>query len=225
MKAIVGVEPELRAAMVEVCRQVGPAASTLCDGWTAQDVVIHMNLIEGRWDSWGAVAIGKRVSRVQRVYDALVERERSRSWDDQLARLATGPRHNPLRTQWLRDRMMPREYLIHTEDIRRANGIDVAVSPDAQEVAWSRVGGLAKRMFLIDEPYGLELRHLDGRVITLKQGTPRATLVGAPLELLLHIFGRTSVTKVELTGDSDAVARAHVRDTSKFAQSLPRAFP
>jgi uncharacterized protein (TIGR03085 family) len=225
MKKIAGVEPPLRAAFVDVCREVGPTASTLCEGWTAQDIAIHITLIERRWDSWGAVALGQRVSRVRRAYDALVERERARKWDTLLDRLAVGPRANPLRTQWLRDWMMPREYLIHTEDIRRANGISAAVSTDAQEVAWSRVGGLAKRMFLIDNPYGLELRHTDGRLLTLKQGSPVATLTGEPLELLLHVFGRTSVTKVELTGDAEAMSHAHVRDTSKFAQSLPRAFP
>jgi hypothetical protein len=120
--------------------------------------------------------------------------------------------------------MLPREYLIHTEDVRRANGISAEVSADAQEIAWSRVGGLAKRMFTAPDPYGVELVHPDGRVITLKQGAPVAQLRGEPLELLLHIFNRTTVTTVQLTGDPDAVAAASVRDTSKFAQALPQAF-
>lgn len=220
-----GVEPAARSAFAEACAVVGPDAPTLCEGWTARDVAVHINLIERRWDSWLAVPLWGRVPPVGRAYDRLAERELARDWDETLARIRSGPRHGPLGTQWLRDRMMPREYLIHAEDVRRANGISVAVAPGAQDVAWSRLPGLAKRMLLVPDPFGVELVSSDGRVIRLKEGAPVAQLCGDPLELLLHVFGRTSVTKVEWAGDADAVAAAHVRDTSRFAQSLPRAFP
>jgi uncharacterized protein (TIGR03085 family) len=221
MLAIKGVEPSLRAAFAGVCTEVGPDAPTLCTGWTVRDLVIHMYLIEHRWDSWPAVPLGNRFRVVRDIYDRLVERERTREWPQLVDRIRSGPKTNPLASQWLRDRMMPREYLIHTEDVRRANGIDAKVNDDAQEIAWSRLLGLAKRLFLTTGPYGLALAS-NGKRFTLKSGQPTATLVGDPLELLLYVFGRTSVARVELTGDSLAVAAAHARDTSKFAQSLPR---
>jgi uncharacterized protein (TIGR03085 family) len=224
MKRIAGVEPQLRADFAAVSRQVGPEAPTLCEGWLTGDVLLHMNLIERRWDSWVSVALGRRIDAVQRYYDQLVARERSRPWEEQVVMIERGPRSNPLRSQSVRDMMMPREYLIHTEDIRRANGIEVAVSADAQDVAWSRLPGLAKRMFMTSDPYGVALERPDGRRHVLKNGSSVAVLRGEPLELLLHVFGRTSVTKVELVGDPEAVAAAYVRDTSKMAQAQPRAF-
>ncbi|MCU1344398.1 MAG: hypothetical protein JWL70_664 [Acidimicrobiia bacterium] len=215
----------MRQAFADVCEQLGPEAPTLCEGWTTQDIMIHMNLIERRWDSWGAIALGRKSTKVKAFYDQLIERERARPWSDQLARIRSGPQRGPLASQWLRDRMMPREYLIHTEDIRRANGITAEVSSDAQEVAWSRLPGLAKRMFTAPPPFGVEVIHPDGRVVTLAEGAPVAQLRGQPLEQLLYIFNRTAVSTVEITGHPSAVAAVSVRDTSKFAQALPPAFP
>jgi len=222
MKVLRGVEPVLRREFADVCAEVGPDAPTLCDGWTTRDLVIHMVLIEGRWDSWFGVMLGKRSRIVRDYYDRLVDRERSREWTALVDRIRTGPRFTPLRSQRVRDRMMPREYLIHTEDVRRANGIDVAVSAEAQDVAWTRLPGLAKRFLLTAAPYGLHLRRPDGSTMVIASGTPIATLEGEPLELLLHVFGRTAGTRVELTGDPDAIAAVHVRDTGKAAEALPR---
>lgn len=224
MLAVKGVEPQLRGAFADACEAVGPEAPTLCEGWTVRDVLVHLDLIERRWDSWLAVPMGKRLGAIRRSYDALADRERSRAWSENIARIRSGPGAGPLATQWLRDRMMPREYLIHTEDIRRANGIAATVSAEAQEVAWSRLPGLAKRLFLVRDPYGLALARPDGRRLVLKSGSPTATLTGEPLELLLHVFGRTTVSVVRLDGPPEAVAAARVRDSSRAAQSLPRAF-
>jgi uncharacterized protein (TIGR03085 family) len=220
--AIKGLEPQLRGAFADACEATGPAAPTLCAGWTVRDLAIHLDLIERRWDSWAAVPLGRRFEPIRRTYDALVERERSREWPENIARIRSGPGAGPLASQWLRDRMMPREYLIHTEDIRRANGITATVSDDAQEAAWSRLPGLAKRMFLIPAPFGLVLAQPDGRTLTLRNGSPTATLRGEPLELLLYVFGRTTASGARLEGDPDAAAAAHVRDMSRAAQSLPR---
>jgi uncharacterized protein (TIGR03085 family) len=224
MLAIKGLEPQLRDAFADACEAVGPAAPTLCEGWVVRDLLVHLDLIERRWDSWVAVPLGRRFGAIRRSYDALADRERSREWSESIARIRSGPSVGPLATQWLRDRMMPREYLIHTEDIRRANGIAATVSDEAQEVAWSRLPGLGKRLFLVPDPYGLVLARPDGRRLVLKSGSPAATLKGEPLELLLYVFGRTTASGAQLNGDPEAVAAAHVRDMSRAAQSLPRAF-
>ena len=57
MKRIAGVEPQLRADFAAVSRQLGPQAPTLCEGWQTGDLLLHMNLIERRWDSWASVAL------------------------------------------------------------------------------------------------------------------------------------------------------------------------
>jgi uncharacterized protein (TIGR03085 family) len=224
MIVIKGLEAHLRSAFADACEAAGPRAPTLCEGWTVRDLLIHLDLIERRWDSWLAVPLGRRFGGIRRSYDALVERERSREWSESIGRIRSGPGFGPLATQWLRDRMMPREYLIHTEDIRRANGIAATVSDEAQEVAWSRLLGLGKRLFLAPDPYGLVFARPDGRTLTLKSGSPAATLTGEPLELLLYIFGRTAASEARLDGHPEAVKAAHVREMSRAAQSLPRAF-
>jgi len=116
--------------------------------------------------------------------------------------------------------MMLREFLIHHEDVRRANGMGPRIGVgELQEAAWTKVPSFAKRMLAVTPPYGFELVHPDGRTRRLRDGSPIVQLTGEPIEQLLYAFGRTSVAQIQLVGDATAV---RVRNTAALA-ALPRA--
>jgi hypothetical protein len=115
--------------------------------------------------------------------------------------------------------MMAREFVIHHEDVRRANGLGPRPDiPEVQALAWDKLPSFAKRMLVVRDQYGFELVHPDGRHRTMKPGAPVVQLTGEPLEQLLYAFGRTAAARVKIVGDADAL---EVRDTSTLA-ALPR---
>jgi hypothetical protein len=115
--------------------------------------------------------------------------------------------------------MLFREYLIHHEDVRRANGMGARTDvPELQDAAWNKVPSFGKRMLVAADPFGIELVTPDGRSHVVKKGDRRVRIVGEPIELFLYVFGRTTVANVEILENADQL---RVRDTSKL-QALPR---
>jgi hypothetical protein len=115
--------------------------------------------------------------------------------------------------------MMAREFIIHHEDVRRANGMGPRTGiPEVQALAWDKLPAFARRMFEVSDHYGFELIHPDGRHRTMKPGAPVVQLTGEPLEQLLYAFGRTSAAEVKVLGDADAL---RVRNSAALA-ALPR---
>jgi uncharacterized protein (TIGR03085 family) len=209
-----------RNALADLLLEVGPDAPTLCAEWTTKDLAIHMVLIERRPDSWVGGPVSDKFPRLRRHFDRLVERERTRPWPELVDRLRTGPNHGPFRTHAARNRMFLREYLIHHEDVRRAGGAGPRPGlEELQEAMWNKLKGFA-RFLKVEGDAGLEFVHPDGRILTIRKGSPSAQLVGEPVELLLYLFGRTSVAKVELRGDPVAQEAVRVRDSSKL-RALP----
>jgi hypothetical protein len=51
------------------------------------------------------------------------------------------------------------------------------------------------------------LRRPDGQTAVAHKGAPVVTVTGEPSELLLFAHGRQSVSKVELDGDENAIAK------------------
>ena len=167
-----GLEPRLRAEFADVCLEVGPDAPTLCEGWTTRDLAIHMELIERRWDSWLAIPVWSRVAPIDRAYGRLVDRERSRPWEELVDRVRSGPEHRPAaHAVAARPDDAARVHHPHrgrsTGERNRCRRTD-----DVQQMAWNRLAGLAKRMISISDPYGLELRDLAGSTMPLSDGRP-----------------------------------------------------
>src|SRR3954447_4514938 len=117
-------KPE-RAALCDLLEELGPDAPTLCDGWTTQDIAIHLYVCEARPDAWLAVPMGNRSPTLRRHFDGIIDRQRAKGWPALVAQIRQGPKHGPNAHQQIRERMMLREYLIHHEDVRRANGLPV----------------------------------------------------------------------------------------------------
>jgi uncharacterized protein (TIGR03085 family) len=209
-----------RNALADLLLELGPDAPTLCADWTTRDLAIHMVLIERRPDSWVGGPVSDKIPKLRGHFDRIVENERKRPWPELVDRLRVGPRHGPFRSHAARNRMFLREYVIHHEDARRARGAGPRPGLDEiQEAMWNKLKGFA-RFLKVEGDAGLEFVHPDGRILTIRKGAPAAQLTGEPIELLLYLFGRTSVAKVELSGDPAAQEAVRVRDSSKL-RALP----
>lgn len=213
------LEKAERAAVADLMAELGPDAPTLCEGWTTKDLAIHLYVCESRPDAWLAVPMGNRSRHLRRHFDTLVDRKGAQDWPTLVAQLRRGPRHGPTSHQWVREHMMLREYLIHHEDIRRANGLDPRTGvPRLQAAAWKLAQSFARRMVVVTPPFGLELVTPQGQSHVVKSGAERVRLRGEPIELLLYAFGRTGAARVDVVDHPEHV---RVRDSSKL-QALPR---
>jgi hypothetical protein len=99
-----------------------------------------------------------------------------------------------------------REYLVHGEDVRRANDLPRGEFPPAiRDATWRKVQFFA-RFVHTAKGVGLELAEPGGRVHRARDRALTVRVTGEPVELLLYEFGRTGAAVVELSGDADAVA-------------------
>jgi uncharacterized protein (TIGR03085 family) len=209
-----------REAFAKTLLEVGPDAPSCCEGWSARDVCIHLVLFERRPDAWFGHLMGDHNEQARQYYDGMVEHERDRSWPSLVDRFRAGPSFGPLALNAVRNRMFLREYTIHHEDVRRANGMPRRTDIDAiQEAMWSKLPGFIRIVRPSD--LGVDAVWPGRDQTTLRQGNSVVTLTGEPLEILLLIFGRTSVAQVEKTGSPDALRRFGTIDGAK-RPSLPR---
>lgn len=193
---------EERAALCDLFLEVGPDAPTLCEGWTAADLAAHLVIRERRPDAAPGIALsflGGYTGRVQRaVRDA-------KRWEDLVDTVRHGPPF-PLRLPFVDEQINTAEYVVHHEDVRRARpGWEPRTLDGALErTLFSRLRLMAR---LARSPVGLVLEAPGYGQVTVRRGSPSATLVGPPSELLLFVFGRDPAVRIEKTGDDEALAR------------------
>lgn len=193
-----------RHALCDLALVLGEDAPTLCGGWDAKQLVVHLLVRE--YSPIGAAGIvvpplepltEREMARVGRKdFGVLVERLRRR-----------GP--TPLSLPLVDEAFNTLEYFVHHEDLRRAQP-DWAprdLSQDDEDTLWRslRVYGPG-----LVRPVGcpVKVRRTDtGRTVTLRRGSDPVVLSGAPSEIALHLFGRDRVRGLEFAGPADRVAR------------------
>ncbi|MYZ37860.1 MULTISPECIES: TIGR03085 family metal-binding protein [unclassified Streptomyces] len=194
-----------RLLLADLLEAAGPEAPTLCDGWLTRDLAAHTVVRERRPDAAGGVlvpALKNRLERVQAEYAA-------KPYEELIQLIRTGPpRLSPYGIKQIDEAANAIEFYVHAEDVRRAQPDWTPREIDRvfADALWSRLekGG---RMLGRKSPVGLVLRRPDGQTAVAHRGTPVVTVTGEPGELVLFVFGRQSVTDVELEGDKDAIAR------------------
>jgi uncharacterized protein (TIGR03085 family) len=198
-----------REGLCDLMRELGPKAPTILEPWTTRDLAAHLVVREHDYVAapglvvagpWGRYAERRRKALTSTDYAAL------------LAMIRSGPR-GFFRIGWVRRVPNLNEFFVHHEDVRRANGLDPRTNTAAfDEALWGNVGFapwfLARRL----RGVGLELEWAGkGRMQPVRRGRPMARLTGLPGELLLYLFGRRSVARVEVSGPpeaAEAVAQA-----------------
>jgi uncharacterized protein (TIGR03085 family) len=196
-----------RAALVDALTTVGPDAPTLCDGWSAKELAAHVYVRERRPDaSLGVLPLGPLSAYTDRVMQSVL---RVHDYTEVVDRLRTPP---PLwRVTRLDAALNLVEFFVHTEDVRRPNGLPRRdLPPSFEEAVWRRLSKQARLSF---RRSGLRVRLVPSVGEPVETGPADADRVevrGRPGELLLLAYNRKDAADVELAGAP--AAQAQLRD-------------
>jgi uncharacterized protein (TIGR03085 family) len=192
-----------RRHLAALFRRVGPEAPTLCEGWTARELAVHLVLRDGRPDVLAGKALPQLPllgERARRSEQALAELP----WEELVKKVERPPLYSPARLGPVDKRMNTVEFFVHHEDVRRAQSAwhRRPLLHDEEKDLWSTLTLMAK-ILLKDEDDSLVLiapGHGAVRGGRGKSGTVRV-LRGTPSELLLWAFGRREQAEVEETAE------------------------
>lgn len=194
-----------RALLVESMRSSGPDVPTMCAGWTARDLAVHLIVRERRLDA----VIGMFVPVLAGHTHSVERQYRDKQWPELLDLILDGPPwYSPFRP--LDSVLNLPEMFVHHEDLLRGgadpNGpfLPRKLTPQLQR-ALERPLKTVARMTLRSSPARVTLGSVDGReLLTVGRGDA-VTVTGTAGELLLWAFGRAPVD-VKITGPDAAVA-------------------
>lgn len=176
-----------RRQLCDLLLEVGPTGPTLCEGWDATMLAVHLYVREQHL-----------LHPTEHTPTVL-----SSGFEWVVGQLRAGP---PLlwRTPVLRDLANGLEYFIHHEDVRRANGYAPRPrSEDLERLAWRADKLLARRLSRRLGPHTLRLESDDGPIAEYGSGSV-VTLSGPPTEILLHLSGRPAGNSLLIRGSAAA---------------------
>ncbi|WP_018160836.1 TIGR03085 family metal-binding protein [Smaragdicoccus niigatensis] len=191
-----------RQAMVKSMRSAGPAAPTLCEGWTVKDLAAHIVIRERRPDAAPGIMGGPLAAYTERIRKGYTEKP----FDELLEDIRTGP---PV--WWMGkgpDRLFnTSEMFVHHEDVRRGgNRWESRHLSDRDEASlWVIVRNVAPQTFRSAPVSVVLVTDMGKRLVAKKSGKRTVTITGAPSEILLLAFGRKAVN-VTAEGDEADVA-------------------
>ena len=192
-----------REELADLLLAVGPDAPTLCAGWSTRDLAAHLVVRQARPDAQLGIVVPPFAGWTERVR----QRAARRPYVDLVSDVRAGPPWwNPQRLGPVDEATNAVEYLVHHEDVRRAQPSWGArdLSDAVLDEVWKRVL-TAARLSLRRSPVGIALASPGVPPVTVHEGTPTATVHGDPVELTLWAVGRTSVADVRFSGDPEAV--------------------
>ena len=199
-----GLAKDERHALSDLFEQLGPDEPTLCEGWRTRDLAAHLVVRERRPDTLPGVVVPAFAGHTKRVQEGIA----ARPWGELVEQVRRGPIRVWLKSFATVDEVVnSAEYLVHHEDVRRAqpDWKPRPADPSRDATAW-RLAVRMGKVNLRKSPVGVVLRNAYGELASVKSGTPVVTVVGEPVELLLFVFGRDAV-HVEFEGDEDAIER------------------
>jgi uncharacterized protein (TIGR03085 family) len=193
-----------RAALADELDAVGPDAPTLCAGWSARDLVAHLVVREARPDTMPGLVLPGAARWTEHVRAEAA----TRPFDELVSQFRAGPpRWTPWALPGVDARANAVELFVHHEDVRRARPSEPPRPLDERDRAtlW-RALTTQGRAGLRHSPVGVVLVVPGGPRRQVRRGALSAVLTGPPEELLLYVYGRRSVARVEVSGPDEAVA-------------------
>ena len=191
-----------RRELSDLFEELGADAPTLCEGWSTEDLAAHLVVRERHPTAAGGILIPALEQRTEQF----MEREKTAGYARLVDRVRNGPPLGPFAVPGLRTLLNLQEYVVHHEDVRRANGMGPRTDrADLQDALWSNLRRGAR--FLLRKVKGatVRLQRPGGDAVTTGRG-PEVVVTGEPVELLLYLFGREAAARVEITGDPAAQA-------------------
>ena len=203
-----------RHALCDALIELGPDAPTLCAGWTTRDLAAHLVVRETRPDAAGGILFARLAPHGDRVRDKVARTD----WAELVDRVRSGPpRLSPMRIPAVDRLTNTLEFFVHLEDVRRAR-LDWAPRELSADLEDTLLGALERgaRLMARRSPCGLTMTPRaktpraktprTGISFVAKKGHPVVDVSGPIGELVLFIYGRRTVARVELNGPDDAVA-------------------
>lgn len=192
-----------RAALADLLDELGPEAPTLCEGWATRDLAAHLVIRESRPDASLGLVVSPLSGWTQHVQD----RAATGDYSALVQKVRLGPPTlSPFSLPGVDASANAFEYLVHHEDVRRAQpGWQPRVLPaDAADDIWRRLTKAGKFVFR-RSPTGVTLLRPEGPTTVVKSKDQMVTLVGDPVELVLQGFGRGEHAQVEIRGEEGAI--------------------
>ena len=192
-----------RAALSDTFDRTDPDRPTLCEGWTARDLLAHLLVRERQ--PWAAAGIV--VPMLSGITDHAMRGYAETPWPQMVEELRSGPpAWSPFRIDRIDEAANGAELFVHHEDVRRGEpGWTARGADETRDGAlWTlvtRMGSLLYRR----SPVGVAVRRTTGEQAVLRTGPGLVTVEGEPGEILLHGCGRTA-GQVELHGQPADVA-------------------
>ena len=198
-----------RSELVAALQAVPPAAPTLCAGWTALDLAAHVVSRERRLDAGPGIVIHALAGWTDRVRAGYARRP----YPELIDLIASGPPWTSLYAVPGVDATLNLiEFLIHTEDVRRAQPgwQPRELGDDLRDVLWNGLRRAA-RWYFRSVTVPLVLARPDGAELTVAakgdaEAMPPVRLTGEPEELLLMASGRRTHARVDTDGTPEALA-------------------
>jgi uncharacterized protein (TIGR03085 family) len=199
-----------RDALADLLLVLGPDEPTLCEGWSTRDLAAHLVARATRPDAAAGLVLPPLRGHLERVQSGIATRD----WEDLVAAVRQGPPTWSLQALPLLDyETNTIEYVVHLEDVRRAQTEWEPRTLDDDDLAdlWTSLTRWS-RVHLARAPVGVVAIPTDGPKVgthvVLHSRIPQVTLVGPVVEIVLAMYGR--VTRgLEVRGDDEHVAGFH----------------
>ena len=192
-----------RQALADLLLQVGPEAPTRCEGWTTQDLLVHLLVRERRPGAFLGTFLSAAKGWLRRAEDGY----RRRPWAEQVEMFRKRPSlPSPIHFSQLDDVFNSGELFIHHEDVRRGEpgwqvrDYDPETAAKLDAIVRSRLLKLELRRAGV----GVVALLPAGDRLVLRSGTPVVEVHADPGEIVIWASGRAAV-KVSLSGPPDAV--------------------
>lgn len=191
---------EQRRALATALRSVSADAPTLCEGWAAEDLALHIVIRDSRPDLMigpGLPVVGDRASKA-------LQNLRSTGYESLVERAQAGPpSYFPQNFPPLNDLMNTAEFYIHTEDVLRAQpDFDPkhprSISEKLRRRLWKQGAMIFPMAARSAKQHITFVSPGYGSTTAGPSSAPERTITGAPEELLLWAFGRKEKAQVSI---------------------------
>ena len=190
-----------RRELCDLLEELGPDAPTLCEGWTTQDMAAHLVVRERNPTAGPGILLGGSFAAHT---ERLMAKAKGAGYRALVDRVRNGPPFGPFAVPGLRTLINLQEYVVHHEDVRRANNLGPRTDrPDLQDALWGLLRRGARLLLRKVRGATVRLQRPDGSAVSLGKG-PEVTVAGEPVDVLLYLFGREGAAQVEITGDPGA---------------------
>ncbi|MBD2762860.1 TIGR03085 family protein [Kocuria sp. cx-455] len=190
-----------RRHLAALLRRVGPDAPTLCEGWKARDLAVHLVIRDGRPDA--AVGIlAPKLPVLGSHFKSVANKYNDMPWEELVDLVERPPLYSPGRWSPVDKRMNTSEFFVHHEDVRRAQPQWHArqLLHDEQKDLWNTLKLMGSALLRKESNSVVLLANGFGAVRGGKRSARHVDLVrGEPSELLLWAFGRQEQADVQIT--------------------------